>query len=156
MSVDSILKIITLTVSVLTLCGFGVMTKLFWEDRHRKKLERTEENKQKKKIERQAEIKEVLAPLEQEMGAIRSDLKDTKDGIQAELKHDIRNACRRCIQQGYKTLEDFEEVTSMHENYEKLGSNGKTNALYEEFGKLPMKPRDEHMPEKTKTKGGRR
>lgn len=156
MDADLILKILTLIVSLLSLCGFGVVMKFFWEDKHRKKQEQTEEAKNNQKLARQAEIKEVLAPLEGELAGIREDLKDTKDGIQAELKHDIRNACRRCIHQHYKTLEDLEEVTSMHENYEKLGSNGKTNALYEEFLKLPIREKDEFPPKTSKgsKKGG--
>lgn len=106
-------------------------------------------------------MREVLQPFENKLNVIENDLKDTKNGIQAELRHDIRNACRRCLHQHYKTLEDLEEVTTMHENYEKLGSNGKTNALYEEFIKLPMQEKDEVLVKKpartrkkSKTQGG--
>lgn len=145
MDVDLILKIVTIVISVLTLCGFGVVMKLFWEDRHRKKIEVTEEAKKKQKEARQKEFQEVLQPLEEKVSAIIEDLKDTKGGIQSELRHDIRNTCRRCIKQGFKTLEDIEEVTAMHGNYEKLGTNGKTNALYEEFKKLPVRPEQDHL-----------
>lgn len=147
MNVDLVLKIVTLVISLLTLCGFGVVAKFFWEDKHRKKLEQTEEAKKIQKQKRQEEMREVFKPFESKLNAIENDLKDTKHGIQAELRHDIRNACRRCLHQHYKTLEDLEEVTTMHENYEKLGSNGKTNALYEEFLKLPLREKDELLME---------
>lgn len=157
MDVDLILKIITIIISILTLCGFGVVMKFFWEDRHRKKIEATEEAKRLQKEARQKEFQEVLQPLEDKVNAISEDLKDTKGGIQSELRHDIRNTCRRCIKQGFKTLEDIEEVTAMHGNYEKLGTNGKTNALYEEFKKLPVRPEEDHLEfvkPKPRTKGG--
>lgn len=147
MNADLVIKIITLSISFLTLCGFGVVMKFFWEDKHRKKLEQTEEAKQAQRQKRQEEMREVLKPVESKLNAIENDLKDTKQGIQSELRHDIRNACRRCLHQHYKTLEDLEEVTTMHENYEKLGSNGKTNALYEEFLKLPLREKDEVLNE---------
>ncbi len=158
MNVDLTIKIITLCISILTLCGFGVVMKFFWEDKHRKKMEQTEEAKKAQKSKRQAEMREVLEPFEKKLNVIENDLKDTKNGIQAELRHDIRNACRRCIHQHYKTLEDLEEVTTMHENYERLGSNGKTNALYDEFMKLPTHEKEEVVHEtskaKTRKKGG--
>lgn len=160
MDADLILKIITIIISILTLCGFGVVMKFFWEDRHRKKLEATEEAKRRQKEARQKEVQEVLHPLEDKVNAISADLKDTKGGIQSEIRHDIRNTCRRCIKQGFKTLEDIEEVTAMHVNYEKLGTNGKTNALYEEFKKLSVRPEEDHLefvrpkPRKVTKKGG--
>lgn len=132
-------QILTIVISVLTLAGFGVVAKLYWEEKFRRKHEQSEEYKKLKREEEQDAYREVIR---QELDPVKKDLKETKAGIQAELRHDIRNACRRCIKQGWKTLEDLEEVLSMHDNYEKLGSNGKTNALFEEFMKLPIKARD--------------
>lgn len=102
-----------------------------------------------RKAARQAEMREVM---QSEVGTLKTDLVNIKDGIQAELKHDIRNACRRCIQQGYKTEDDLEEVTSMHDKYERLGSNGVTNALYDEFIKLPLVSNDYKKPAPAKKK----
>ena len=98
------------------------------------------------KRERQESYREVLKqelePVKEDVAELKKDMQDTKSGIQAELRHDIRNASRRCIKQGYKTTDDLEEVTSMHIQYENLGSNGITNALYDEFLKLPTRPND--------------
>ena len=85
-------------------------------------------------------INSRLSTLETKLDGVKLDLVSTKDGIQAELKHDIRNSCRRCIEQGFKTEDDLQEITSMHDNYEKLGTNGVTNALDDEFQKLPLVP----------------
>lgn len=83
---------------------------------------------------------------------IKQDLIDTKHGIQAELRHDIRNACRRCLEQGYRTDEDTEEIVKRYENYEKLGSNGVTNQLYTDFLELPIKPLKHYIVNKDGTK----
>lgn len=95
------------------------------------------------RAERQDDIKQAIAPeleeIKREQSTILKDLQATKNGIQAELRHDIRNACRRCVAQGFKTTDDLEEVAAMHLQYEKLGSNGVTNALYDEFLKLPIR-----------------
>lgn len=73
---------------------------------------------------------------------IQQDLIDTKEGLQVSLKHDIRSRCKECIIQGYRTFDDVEEVSSMHDRYEKLGENGVTNALYDEFQRLRTVPND--------------
>lgn len=149
-------QILTLVMSALSLCGFGVLAKLVIEHLWHKKQEQSEEEKARKKKERQDLYREViqeeLKPIKDEQNEIKQSLSDTKAGIQAELRHDIRNACRRCLKQGFKTVEDLEEVVSMHDNYERLGSNGKTNALYVEFMKLPTKEADVVPSPKKKSK----
>lgn len=70
---------------------------------------------------------------------LKKDLTITKTAIQAQLRHDIRNACRRCIEQGYRTEEDTTEVEKMHNSYQDLGTNGVTNRLYDDFVNLPIK-----------------
>lgn len=132
-------QILTIVISTLSLFGFGVVAKLYWEEKFRRKREQSEEYIKLKKQETQDAYREVIR---QELDPVKKDLRETKSGIQAELRHDIRNACRRCIKQGWKTLEDLEEVISMHDNYERLGSNGKTNALFDEFMKLPTRAHD--------------
>lgn len=97
-------------------------------------------NGSKKAIERskkrsQDNIREVV---QEELSPIKKDLELTKEGNQAELRHDIRDACRRCVEQEYKTEEDEEEVARMYNVYEKLGTNGVTNKLFDQFEKLPM------------------
>lgn len=146
-------QILSIVISALTLCGFGVLAKLVIEDAWRKKKEQSEEVKKHKKQERQELYREViqeeLKPFKEKQDQIEIGLAKTMAGIQAELRHDIRNACRRCLKQGWKTAEDIEEVAAMHVNYELLGSNGKTNELYDEFKKLPVRPTEEFTTKKT-------
>lgn len=97
-------------------------------------------------------IKVDLNNLQGEVKSIKQDTEVTKGGLQAELRHDIRNSCRRCIQQGFKTEEDISEIEALHEQYEKLGTNGLTNTLYEKFQHLDLKPNDYTKPKVVKSK----
>lgn len=90
--------------------------------------------------------------MSKELSDIKQDLQITKEGIQVELRHDIRNSCRRCITQGFRTFDDVEEVNSMHDKYEKLGENGVTNALFDEFEKLRTVPNDYKKESSTRKK----
>lgn len=90
---------------------------------------------ERSKKRRQDDIREVV---QEELKPIKEDLQLTKEGNQAELRHDIRDACRRCVELGYKSEEDEEEVARMFKIYEKLGTNGVTNKLFQQFENLPM------------------
>lgn len=91
-------------------------------------------------------INEKLSKIEDDVDNIKKDVEDTKGGLQAELRHDIRNSCRRCIQQGFKTEEDVMEIDALHDRYEKLGTNGLTNTLYDKFLLLDLMPNDYKKP----------
>lgn len=80
-----------------------------------------------------------IQQLKEELTIVKNQLEITKIAIQSQLRHDIRNTCRRCLRQGWRTVEDDAEVVAMHQNYEKLNVNGVTNQLYEDFLKLPFK-----------------
>lgn len=91
-------------------------------------------------------VKEKLSNIEGDIDTIKKDVETTKGGLQAELRHDIRNSCRRCIQQGYKTEEDVMEIDALHKQYEELGTNGLTNTLYDKFLLLDLVPNDYKKP----------
>ena len=97
-----------------------------------------EKRREERREDTEEVVVEVVKPLVKKLETIDKDLQATKSGLQSELRHDIRNSCRRCIQQGYRTAEDIDEVASMYEDYEALGTNGKTNALYNAFNQLPI------------------
>lgn len=89
--------------------------------------------------------------LQGDVEKLQRDVVRTKEAIQAELRHDIRNSCRRCIAQKFRTEDDEDEVTQLHLKYEGLEvQNGLTNSLYEEFKKLPLVPNDYKAPSKKK------
>lgn len=93
-----------------------------------------------------APVKEELTDIRGDIDTIKKDVETTKGGLQAELRHDIRNSCRRCIQQGFKTEEDVMEIDALHTQYEELGTNGLTNTLYDKFLLLDLMPNDYKKP----------
>ena len=92
--------------------------------------------------EEMSPINEKLSKIEDDVDNIKKDTETTKKGLQAELRHDIRNSCRRCIQQGFKTEEDVMEIEALHTQYEALGTNGLTNTLYDKFKHLDLVAND--------------
>ena len=99
-------------------------------------------------------LREELTPLKKDLSTLQGEVKSIKQDTEVtnELRHDIRNSCRRCIQQGFKTEEDISEIEALHEQYEKLGTNGLTNTLYEKFQHLDLKPNDYTKPRAVKSK----
>ena len=56
-------QIVSALISLLTLLGLGTITKLYWEDKHKKKMNETEEAKRRQKEERQTEIKDAVSEI---------------------------------------------------------------------------------------------
>jgi len=95
------------------------------------------------------DLQKDVTKLQQDVDTLQEDVIRTKEAIQAELRHDIRNSCRRCIAQKFRTEDDTDEVEQLHAKYEGLNvQNGLTNSLYEEFKKLPLVPNDYKAPTK--------
>ena len=95
------------------------------------------------------DIQKDVNQLQSDVDVLQKDVVRTKEAIQAELRHDIRNSCRRCILQKFRTEDDTDEVEQLHAKYEGLNvQNGLTNSLYEEFKKLPLVPNDYKAPTK--------
>lgn len=40
---------------------------------------------------------------------------------------------------GYTTTDDFEELSGLYANYKEIGGNGKIEALYNRYRKLPIR-----------------
>ena len=96
--------VVSAVVSILTLLGFGTVTKFYWEDKHKKKLEETEEVKKRKKEERHKEITDAVSEIfdpysDKIVGAInkieeRLDLAKRCD--LAELRNSLMNIYYNC------------------------------------------------------------
>ena len=97
-------------------------------------------------------IDNKMALMDNKINSVEENMILTREGMQSELRHDIRNSCRRCIAQGYRTEDDVSEIDALHKSYEKVGiTNGLTNTLYDNFNKLPLVPND-YNPKKTTTR----
>ena len=147
-SIQTLILTVLITAVVTVLAQWGVKLLMNYFGRGKKAIteERIAEIVAKslnsKVIPELSDIKSNIDDVKTKLKEVQNDLELTKSGIQMELRHNIRNSCRRCINQGFRTEDDVSEVVGMHEKYEKLGQNGITNALYTEFEKLPMVSND--------------
>lgn len=105
-----------------------------------------------------ANVQEALNKVEElntKFETINNKQTDLEKALQTEIRHDIREACMRCIQRGCRTQDDILEITQLHDEYEKLGPNGYTNDLYEIWKNLPVVTKEQLeellKPEKEKT-----
>lgn len=147
-SIETLIFTVAITAAVTVLIQWGVKLFMSYIGRGKKAIdeERIAELIAKSLssniVPELSDIKSNLGEVKSKIKEVQDDLELTKSGIQVELRHDIRNSCRRCIVQGFRTEDDVTEIIGMHEKYEKLGENGVTNALYTEFEKLPIVPND--------------
>ena len=143
--------VVSAIVSVLTLFGIGTVSKLFWEDRHKKKVEETEEAKQRKKEERVREITDAVADIlspcsEKIVESIanierRLDLSEKCD--QASLRNSLMNLYYDCLAKGYRTEDDSKNYREMHEAYNAVGGNSFIDSdVSEWFDHIPLRPND--------------
>ena len=146
--------VVSAVVSILTLLGFGTVTKFYWEDKHKKKLEETEEVKKRKKEERHKEITDAVSEIfdpysDKVVGAInkieeRLDLAKRCD--LAELRNSLMNIYYNCALRGYRTEDDSKNYREMHEVYSALGGNSFIdNDVSRWFDDLPLKPNDYYI-----------
>lgn len=144
--------------TILLSCGGSALIGLLIKDLYeffKKKSKKAQERlrKDRKELYKEA-AEEVVKPLEQKLDTLENkinrvedNLMLTREGMQSELRHDIRNSCRRCIAQGYRTEDDIQEIDALHTSYEKVGiTNGLTNTLYDNFKQLPLVPNDYSKP----------
>ena len=140
-------QIITLIVSVLSLCGFGVVAKLFWEDRHRKKQENSEAAKRRAKEDRKKEVEEAISP---QLDRIVTKLEDIETRLRrsercdlAALRNSLMTIYYDCSKKGYRTEDDSKNYREMHEAYNASGGNSFIDSdVSRWFDELPLRPNE--------------
>lgn len=144
-------QIATLIVSVLSLCGFGVVAKMFWEDRHAKRKEQSEEAKRRKKQERHREIleaveegtKEHFGQINERLDNMSSRLEVSEECDRASLRNGLMNLYYSCEAKGYRTEDDSKNYREMHEAYNKAGGNSFIDSdVSRWFDDIPLKPNE--------------
>ena len=155
-------QILTLIVSVLSLLGFGVVAKYFWEDRHEKKKEETKEAKEQKEKERHNRIvnavKEVTDPSFKEvnktLGIIQNRLDISEECDRASLRNGLMQLYYACADKGYRTEDDSKNYREMHVAYNKAGGNSFIDSdVSDWFEHIPLKPNG-YRPKAKKEKEG--
>ena len=83
-------------------------------------------------------LQELIAVVKQQ----NENISLIKTGVQASQKSLLRDTLQKCLEKGFRTYEDMNEVDKLYSTYEKLGSNNVTNSLLVAFQKLPIKRTD--------------
>lgn len=140
-------QIISLVVSILTLCGFGYIAKNFWSDRREAKKNKTAEAKERMKRENQQQIREVVeevvAPIKEDLKEVKEDLKNDKTSTIVSLRATMKQLRDKYCAQGYVDTGDRATWRELYNDYVALGGNNFkefVNGWKEDVESLPKEP----------------
>lgn len=121
------IEVATIIISALSLLGFGVVTRYFWEDKRAKKLENTEEAKRRAKAEKQAETREVLReeirPLMITIDEIKATTSMTSVGTLTLLRDRMKSSLNAYRTQGWASSSDKANWFELYNTYKNMGGN---------------------------------
>ena len=138
------IEIIGIVISILSFLGFGTVIQMFVKDKHDKKIQNSQEAKERARKERQEEVREVIKeeiePLKEELEDVKGQLKVSQEGTKAGLRNDILTAYYRCREKkGYRSDWDFENIHHLYDAYKKLKGNSFIEDVMKRFNDLPTK-----------------
>lgn len=120
-------EIISITISILSFLGFGVVIKNFWSERAEKKKQNSEEALARKKAERQQEIRDAISnemkPVKDSVENIEMHLKDNNKGTVTLLRDRMKYALDECRIKGFATTADKANFNEIYSAYAHLGGN---------------------------------
>ena len=140
-------QIISLVVSILTLCGFGYIAKNFWADRREAKKNKTAEAKERIRRENQQQIREVVeevvAPIKEDLREVKKDVKTGKVSTVVSLRATMKQLRDKYRAQGYVDTGDRATWKELYNDYASLGGNNfkeYVNSWKEDVESLPKEP----------------
>ena len=92
-----------------------------------------------------------VAPIIEDVSRIQSQIKILADGSTDMLRERILSTYYKCMEKGYRTQYDYENVDHMHKDYIGLGGNSFVDTCVEKIKSLPSE--EEY---KAKKKAGRK
>lgn len=116
-------QLATTIISALSLLGFGVVAKYFWEDKHARKVQNTEEAKHRAKAERQAEILEVMQPTIITIDEIKATTSMTSVGTLTLLRDRMKSSLNCYRTQGWACSSDKANWFELYNTYKNMGGN---------------------------------
>lgn len=154
--------IVSAIISILSFLGINVIIKYHIDDKHKKKIDETEEAKRKQKELRQKEIKDAVSEIvnpfadrvEIQISKISNRLNLSEQCDQAILRNSLMGLYYDCRDKGYRTEDDSKNYFEMHSAYNAVGGNSFIDTeVTKWFEEIPLKPNGYVKP-KTKKKGG--
>ena len=140
-------QIISLVVSILTLCGFGYIAKNFWSDRREAKKNKTAEAKERTKKENQQQVREVVeevvAPIKETLREVESELKTNKISTTVSLRATMKELRDKYKAQGFADTGDKATWRELYKDYAALGGNNFKDFVdgwKEDVESLPKEP----------------
>ena len=151
-------QIVSLVIAFLTLLGVGTYMKLLWEDKHRRKLQQTEEAKLKQQEERKQELRDALAPeiekintnmekMAEQIVHINERIERLEKNLKDTLRDSILSRYYDCVHKGYRNNYDTTNILHLKEDYDELHGNSFVEDLMKRFEKLPTKEEFENNKE---------
>lgn len=126
-NLDAVWNILSIVITVLTFLGFGVVTKYFWEDRRTKRLQNSEETKQREKEEKQDEIREVIReeilPMKTTIDQIKAQTTLTSTGTLTLLRDRMKTSLNFCRKQKWASSSDKANWFELYNTYKTMGGN---------------------------------
>lgn len=126
-NIDTIWNILSITITVLTFLGFGVVIKYFWEDRRTKRIQNSEETKKREKEEKQDEIREVIReeilPMRITIDQIKAQTTLTSTGTLTLLRDRMKTSLNFCRKQKWACSSDKANWFELYNTYKTMGGN---------------------------------
>lgn len=138
------------TTLITTVVGFVVKHYMNKQVKNKQEKERElqalrdERHRAERKRDTMDIIKETIAPLEKKIDDIGSKLSKVEDGTQSTLRNDILECYYKCLEKGYRSRYDYENVHHMYDSYKELKGNSYVAEVVKKF--------DEDIPSKEEWK----
>lgn len=119
----------------------GIAGRFIWKTLQRDYIDVVKQN--------QKDIINLQENIEQKFDTINKKIDDMSTQSKSSDLAIIRDTLLRKIRNGLQddsciTMADYETVTSLMEQYEKLGGNGEIHRLYQKYEKLHICPEEKH------------
>ena len=120
---ENILFIVSQTLTVVILPAVK-----WWLDKGNKQLVGQIENLSNEVKKTQSQVEEVT-----EIG------RQNRSSNKSIMSYRLHKEFGEALIKGYTTTDDFEELSGLYTNYKEIGGNGKIEALYNRYRKLPIR-----------------
>ena len=71
--------------------------------------------------------------------SLNKEVKKTQTQVEEVMSYRLHKEFGEALIKGYTTADDFEELSGLYANYKEIGGNGKIEALYNRYRKLPIR-----------------
>jgi len=124
------------------------------DKKNREEAEKLKAEERQRKLEESIDkvVKEHTDPIDAELGRISDKLDKVAEGTLDTLRDRILTSYYKCLDKGYRTSYDTENVNHMYKDYLALNGNSYVEECVEKFKKIPTEEEWKIQKKKTGTK----